>query len=64
MGKSDMKKRVQLLRNKYFYIAIVILIVFIVVWVVAGIVAAVFWALAGAVILIYLAFDPRIRRHW
>jgi len=59
-----MNKRTKLLRNKYFYIAITILIVFIVIWITIGILAALFWSLIGGAVLIYLAFDPRIGRHW
>jgi len=59
-----MRKRVKIPGNKYIWIAVVVLVVFIVVWVTVGIVAAAFWSVVAAALMVYLAFDPRIKRHW
>lgn len=59
-----MKKRVKIPGNKYIWIAVVILVVFISVWVAVGLIAAAFWSAVVTIILVYLAFDPRIKRHW
>jgi len=64
MGRLEMRKRVKIPGNKYIWIAVVVLVVFIVVWVTVGIVAAAFWSVVAAVLMVYLAFDPRIKRHW
>ena len=64
MGRLEMNKRVKIPGNKYIWIAVVVLVVFIVVWVTVGIVAAAFWSVAVAAVLVYLSFDPRIKRHW
>ena len=64
MGRLERRKQVKIPGNKYIWIAVVLLVVFIVVWVTVGIVAAAFWSVVAAALMIYLAFDPRIRRHW
>ena len=53
-----------ILRNRYCQIAVVALVVFVVVWIAVGIGAALFWSALLIVVLVYLNFDPRIKRHW
>jgi len=54
----------RVLRNKYFRIAVIALVVFIIVWIIKGIGLAVFVAAVVAVVLVLFSFDPRIKRHW
>lgn len=56
--------RVKVPGNKYIWMVVVVLVVFTVVFVWKGIAAAAFWSVIAVVIMVYLAFDPRIRRHW
>ena len=51
-------------KNKYFRIAVIALVAFVMVWVLKGIGSAAFVLLIVAVVLIYITFDPRIKRHW
>ena len=64
MGRLEMNKRVKIPGNKYIWIAVIVLVVFIVGLVWKGIVAAAFWSILAAALMVYLAFDPRIKRHW
>ena len=54
----------RVLRNKYFRIAVIALVVFIIVWIIKGIGLAVFVAAVVATVLVLFSFDPRIKRHW
>jgi len=56
--------RVKVPGNKYIWMVVVVLVVFTVVFVWKGIAAAAFWSVIAVVIMVYLAFDPRIKRHW
>ena len=59
-----MKTWAKKLRNKYFRIAIIGLVAFVVVWILKGIGMALFVLVAVVAVLIYITFDPRIKRHW
>jgi hypothetical protein len=59
-----MRKWFKTRKSKYFWIALVVLVVFITIWVTKGVVAAAFWSAVAAALLLYLAFDPRLKRHW
>jgi len=63
-GKSEMKKWVTILKNKYFLLVVVVITVFAVVWCTVDLQAAVFYSLLTAAVLFFLTFDPRIKRHW
>ncbi len=57
-------KGLRLPRKRYLYAGLVVLVVFVVVLVRAGLGAALFWSALAGVVLFYLSFDPRLRRHW
>jgi hypothetical protein len=59
-----MKKWVTILRNKYFLIVVVVITVFMVVWRTVDLQAAIFYSVLTAVVLFFVTFDPRIKRHW
>jgi len=59
-----MNRWTRIARNKYFRIAVIALVLFVVVWVLKGIGYAAFVLLIAVVVLIYVTFDPRIKRHW
>jgi uncharacterized membrane protein len=64
MGRPEMKKWAEKLRNKYVRVAIIGLVAFVVVWIMKGIGMALFVLAAVVVVLAYFMFDPRIKRHW
>lgn len=59
-----MNRWTRIAKNKYFRIAVIALVAFVIVWVLKGIGSAAFVLLIVAVVLIYITFDPRIKRHW
>ena len=59
-----MNRWTRIAKNKYFRIAVIALVAFVMVWVLKGIGSAAFVLLIVAVVLIYITFDPRIKRHW
>jgi len=59
-----MNRRTRIAKNKYFRIAVIALVASVVVWVLKGISSAAFVLLIVAVVLIYVTYDPRIKRHW
>ena len=59
-----MNRWTRIARNKYFRIAVIALVPFIVVWVLKGIGYAAVVLLIVVVVLTYITFDPRIKRHW
>lgn len=59
-----MNRWIRIAGNKYSRIAVIALVAFVMVWVLKGIGSAAFVLLIVAVVLIYITFDPRIKRHW
>jgi len=59
-----MNRWTRIARNKYSRIAVIALVPFVVVWVLKGIGYAAAVLVVAAVVLIYVTFDPRIKRHW